>query len=131
MLKIFLHSYRIRLKEFRKTYNILAVSIILMLGINVILTFVNKPLYLILPNPNKHFVYEYHFIKELSHLLKDKNVNRIMSDNKELLLRLKFYKITQGNDYFISTKEFFNFDERLSIDYHGRELYIVYLKKLK
>ena len=66
MLKTFFHSYRVRLKEFRLNYNILAILIVMMLSINVVLTFINKPVYLILPNPSKHFVYQYHFIKELS-----------------------------------------------------------------
>ena len=65
MLKIFFHSYRVRLKEFRQTYNIIAVLIVLMLLINIVLTFINKPLYLVLGNPTKHFVYQYHFAKEL------------------------------------------------------------------
>lgn len=131
MLKTFLHSYRVRLREFRKTYNLLAILIIFMLTLNVVLTFVNKPLYMFLPNPNKHFVYQYHFVKELAYMLKERNITGIASDNKELLLRLKFYKIFEGEDYYISTKEFYNFDERLAISYHERELYVVYIKKLK
>ena len=91
MLKTFFHSYRVRLKEFRTKYNILAFLIVLMLSINVILTFVNKPLYLILPNPNKHFVYQYHFIKELVEELSNRGVTNISTDNNELALRLKFY----------------------------------------
>ena len=42
MLKTFLHSYRVRLKEFRKIYNILAILIVGMLSLNVIFTFVNN-----------------------------------------------------------------------------------------
>lgn len=64
-------------------------------------------------------------------MLKDRNINEITSDNRELLLRLRFYKIIEGENYYLSTKEFYNFDERLAISYHGRELYVVYLKKLK
>jgi hypothetical protein len=39
MLKTFLHSYRIRLKQFRKVHNIIAILIIGMLALNVIFTF--------------------------------------------------------------------------------------------
>lgn len=131
MIKTFLHSYRVRLKEFRKTYNILAIVTVSMLLINVILTLVNKPLYLVLPNPTKHFVYQYHFIEELSNELKKKNINGLTSFDKELMLRLKFYGLQEGDNYFISSKEFYNYDEKISIKYYNKELFIVYLKKLK
>lgn len=131
MIKTFLHSYRVRLKEFRKTYNILAIVTVSMLLINVILTLVNKPLYLVLPNPTKHFVYQYHFIEELSNELKKKNINGLTSFDKELMLRLKFYGLQEGDNYFISSKEFYNYDEKISIKYYNKELFMVYLKKLK
>lgn len=130
MLKTFLHSYRVRLKEFRKIYNILAILIIGMLSLNVIFTFVNKPLYILLPNQTKHFVYQYHFIKELSKELKNRNIDNLTGDN-ELLLRLKFYGINQGEDYYISMKDFYNYDEKITIKYYERELFVVYVKKLK
>ncbi|MGD9625825.1 MAG: hypothetical protein AB7U51_14350 [Arcobacter sp.] len=130
MLKTFLHSYRVRLKEFRKIYNILAILIIGMLSLNVIFTFVNKPLYILLPNQTKHFVYQYHFIKELSKELKNRNIDNLTGDN-ELLLRLKFYGINQGEDYYISMKDFYNYDEKITIKYYERELFVVYIKKLK
>ena len=95
MVKMFLHSYRVRLKEFRTNYNIAAILIVVMLGINVVFTFVNKPLYLIIQNPQKHFVYQYHIAKELSNELKNRDINNIILDDKDLLLRLKFYEIEE------------------------------------
>jgi hypothetical protein len=131
MLKTFFHAYRVRLKEFRRSYNIIAILIITMLSLNVILTFVNKPLYLILPNPTKHFVYKYNFIKELSKELKKRNINQITCLDEELLLRLKFYNINKGEDYFISTTSFYNYDEEIIIEYYGKKLFIAYVKKIK
>jgi len=130
MLKTFFHSYRIRLKEFRQTYNIIAILIVGMLIINVVLTFINKPLYLVLGNPTKHFVYQYHFVKELSDELKKRNINNITCSDKELQLRLKFYNITEGEEYYISTRLFYNFDEKIIIKYYNKELLDVYVKKL-
>lgn len=130
MLKTFLHSYRVRLNEFRKTYNILALLIIGMLSLNIILTFINKPLYIFLPNPTKHFVYQYHFAKELAKELKNEKIDGLIGDD-ELILRLRFYGINSGESYYISTKSFYNYDKRISIKYYGRELYVVYLKKLR
>ena len=131
MLKTFFHSYRVRLKEFRTKYNILAFLIVLMLSINVILTFVNKPLYLALPNPNKHFVYQYHFIKELVEELSSRGITSITTDDQELALRLKFYHINKGNDYFLTLKNYDYPSERISIKYYGKEVFVAYLIKLK
>ena len=131
MLKIFFHSYRVRLKEFRGNYNIVAVLIIIMLALNVILTFVNKPLYNVLPDPTKHFVYQYHFIKELSAELKKRNINEITTLDEELALRLKFYNIRKGERYFISLKEFYNYDEKIAIEYYDKELFKVFIKRIK
>ena len=131
MLKMFFHAYRVRLKEFRRNYNILAGLVIVMLTINLILTFVNKPLYLILPNPSKHFVYQYHFVKELAEELKNRGINSITTDNEELALRLKFYNIDNGDDYFLSLKNYNYQSERISIKYYGKELFVAYLIKLK
>lgn len=131
MLKTFFHSYRVRLKEFRTKYNILAFLIVLMLSINVILTFVNKPLYLILPNPNKHFVYQYHFIKELVEELSSRGITSITTDDQELALRLKFYHINRGDEYFLTLKNYDYPSERISIKYYGKEVFVAYLIKLK
>ena len=130
MVKMFLHSYRVRLKEFRTNYNIAAILIVVMLGINVVFTFLNKPLYLIIQNPQKHFVYQYHIAKELSNELKTREINNIVLDDKDLLLRLKFYEIEEGNDYYLSTKEFYNYDDKISIYYYEKELFTIYIKKL-
>jgi hypothetical protein len=131
MLKMFFHAYRVRLKEFRRNYNILAGLVIIMLTINVILTFVNKPLYLILPNPSKHFAHQYYFVKELAEELKNRGINSIITDNEELALRLKFYNIDKGDDYFLSLKNYNYQSERISIKYYGKELFVAYLIKLK
>lgn len=131
MLKMFFHSYRVRLKEFRTKYNIFAFLVILMLLINVFLTIFNKPLYIFLPNPTKHFVYKYHFVKELAQELKNRDINEITIADKELLLRLRFYDIYEGDKYYISTQEYYNYEQKISINYHEKELLNIYLTKLK
>ena len=131
MLKTFFHAYRVRLKEFRTNYNILVGLVIMMLSINVVLTFINKPLYLILPNPSKHFVHQYHFVKELAEELSKRDIKTITTDNEELALRLKFYNIDKGDDYFLTLKNYDYPSERISIKYYGKELFVAYLIKLK
>ena len=131
MLKTFFHAYRVRLKEFRTNYNILGILVIIMLSINVILTFVNKPLYLILQNPSKHFVYQYHFVKELAEELSNRGIKSVTTDSIELALRLKFYKIGQGDDYFLTLQNYNYPSEKISIKYYGKEVFVAYLIKLK
>ncbi len=130
MLKTFFHAYRVRLKEFRTNYNILVGIVIMMLSINVVLTFINKPLYLVLPNQTKHFVYEYHFVKELAEELKKRGIKNIRTDNEELALRLRFYNINRGDDYLLTLKRYESQSERISIKYYGKEVFVAYLIKL-
>lgn len=131
MLKTFFSAYRVRLKEFRKSYSLLVFLVVSMLSVNVILTFINKPLYLVLPNPTKHFVYEYHFIKELVDELSKRGVTNLSTDSNELALRLKFYNIEKGEDYFLTQKKCDEPCEKISINYFGKEVFVAYLLKLK
>lgn len=130
MMVIFFHAYRVRLKEFRRNYNIFAYFVLFFLFLNVLFTFVNKPLYLILDKPTKHFANEYHFAKELANELKSRGVENIVTSDKILALRLRFYKIGDKEDYFLSSHEFYNYDEKIVITYFGKEMLTFYLKKL-
>lgn len=130
MIKGFFHSYRVRLKEFRKNYNIVVSLVVIMLALNVLLTIVNKPLYVYLANPKKHFVYKYHFAKEIANELKSKNINNIFSEDDELILRLKFYGIEKGNKYYISEDKINEFDELIDIKYKHIKILNLYIKKI-
>ncbi|OCL84471.1 glycosyltransferase family 39 protein [Arcobacter porcinus] len=130
MMKIFLHSYRVRLKEFRKNYNIFIYIVLFFLFLNILLTFVNKPIYLLLDRANKHFVYEYHFAKEIAEELKKREMTNVVSPDKHLLLRLRFYKIEEYPDYFISQEAFYNYDEKITIKYYNKDIVNIYVKKL-
>jgi len=130
MLRSFFHSYRIRLDEFRRNHKIGVFLVISMLILNVSLTIINKPLYLILPNIKKHFVYKYHFAKELAYELKKRNIKYVYCDDRELLLRLKFYGIEEGNGYYISLNKFDEYNEKITIKYYNKELLDLFLLKL-
>ncbi len=129
MLKAFYHSYRVRLKRFRLGHSIMFSIVMFMLILNAGLTFFNKPLYLILEKPKRHFVYKYHFAKEIANELKKRNINFISSDNEELILRLKYYDLQEGNRYFISDKKIKNFDDSIILKYKNKELYKIYIQK--
>lgn len=130
MLKSFFHAYRVRLNEFRRNHKLAAILVLIMLLLNVTLTIINKPLYLVLPNPKKHFVYQYHFAKEISHELKKRKINYIYSDDEELLLRLKYYGIKSGNKYFLTLNKNDYYQDSFIISYYGKELLTIYIVKM-
>ncbi|XPV69180.1 MAG: glycosyltransferase family 39 protein [Halarcobacter sp.] len=131
MVRIFLHTVRVRLPQFRSRHYKVATITFFVLFLNVVLTIYNKPLYLVLDNPRKHFAYQYDFIKDISIYLKKYSINKVTSEDKKLLLRLKFYGIKSGGDYYITTKPLSNFSKRIRIKYNGKDIYSLYIKKLK
>ena len=131
MLKMFYHSYRIRLSIFRKKHYIAAIIVLSMLLINCILTIVNKPLYLFLPNEKKHFAYKYHFAKEIAAELKEHGVRKVNVYDERLQLRLKYYGIEKSNDYYLLKRKYDNYKNLISISYYNKELIQLYLYEKK
>lgn len=129
MIKLFFHSLRVRLKQFRRRHYLLTSITLFILSINVLLTLYYKPLYLFMEEPKKHFAYKYNFVKELAQKLKEKNINYINSEDEKLLLRLKFYGIEEGNKYYLTTKEQYFYDLKIEIDYLNKVLFTTYLIK--
>ena len=129
MIRIFFHTLRLRLPQFRYRHKNTAIIILIILLINVSLTLFNRPLYLLIENPKKHFAYDYNFAKEIAKELKANNINKIQTNDKELLLRLKFYNIEKGQEFFISTKEQYFYDLKIPIKYLGKELLTIYIVK--
>jgi len=127
MLRIFLHTLRVRLPQFRYRHYYVLVIVLSVLFINVFLTIFNKPIYLLLDNPKKHFIYKYNFAKEIAQELKINHINKIQSDDEQLLLRLKFYGIQSGNEYFITTQKPNYFNKELTIQYFGKTLINIYV----
>lgn len=102
VVKYFFHTLRVRLPRFRhRHYNISYLAIFLLL-VSVTIILFNKPLYLLIKNPDDHFAYKYHFADEIAQQLKENNINYINSDDYELENRLKFYGVKEGDKYFIT-----------------------------
>jgi hypothetical protein len=101
-VKIFLNSYRVRLPQFRSKHKIALRLSILVLFINTSILLYNKPLYLYLDKPNKHFLYNYNFAEDIANKLKEKNIYKINTFDEDLRLRLKFYGIQSGGDKYLS-----------------------------
>ncbi|WP_419765783.1 MAG: ArnT family glycosyltransferase [Arcobacter sp.] len=131
MLKLFMHSLRVRLPEFRKThYNIVKVTLFL-LFVNTFLLIYNKPIYLFLNNPQKHFAYDYHFAKEIANTLKDNNINNVKIYDRKLQKRLEFYGIKKGEEYLVSLYNPTNYDYKFTINYFEKELLDIYVYKIE
>ncbi|MEA2050878.1 MAG: hypothetical protein U9O56_09140 [Campylobacterota bacterium] len=127
MIKLFMHSIRVRLKEFRSKHYKMAIVVLSVLVLNFLLFICNKSLYMIIQNPKKHFAYDYHIAKELSLELKKRNIYKISSNDKELMLRLKFYGISEDFSIYITSNKVDNFDDKISINYYNKNIIDFYL----
>jgi hypothetical protein len=89
----FFSSYRVRLRAFRGQYRVLIVVGFSVLVFHFFLLLLNKGLYLFLDDPQQHFAYNTHIVKELSGELKAKGIACASANNRNLQERLKFYGI--------------------------------------
>ncbi|MEA3512294.1 MAG: glycosyltransferase family 39 protein [Campylobacterota bacterium] len=127
MTKLFIHSLRVRLKEFRKPHIYVLRIAIGVLLFNFILFVYNKPLYLVLDEPNKHFAYKYNIAKELSLELKGLNINSLHTNDEEMKLRLLFYGIGYSNDKFLTSNNVNIADFTIPINYYGKTINTFYI----
>jgi len=91
-------SYRVRLKKFRGKYKTIFIISFVFLILNALIVFFNKELYQFIEKPKKHFAYKMHVAKELSQILKEKDINCVSAD-KKMSKRLKFYGIDKCTTY--------------------------------
>ena len=104
----FFKSYRIRLKQFRKNFNIMLNISIGFLMLVFLATCFNSIFYLLLEKPHRHFAYKQHFTKELAKKLKMMNIKQLNIIDEKLALKLKFYNISNNKSSHLklSNKEF-------------------------
>lgn len=131
MVKLFMNSIRIRLKEFRFKYYAVAFFALVMLGFNFLFFVFNKTIYILLENPKKHFAYNYHIAKELSEKLKGLGIKQIDVSDKRLQKRLKFYNIIDGSDYRLSRFKVNDDSKKISIAYHNTTVAQYYIIPIK
>lgn len=127
-VKVFFNSYRVRLPQHRKYHNFIFGTVFLFLTLNLAISYFNKPLYLIMEDPSKHLAYKYHIAKDLADILKEKDINNLYIEDKELALRLKFYGIEDGGAYKLTHSKFKKTDyEKINIKYYGKIVKSFYL----
>jgi len=127
MVKLFLHSYRIRLRDFRKKHIIFVRIMFLVLFINIYLLLFNKVLYVFMQNPTEHFAYKYHGIQELAIKLKSFGIKKVICDDKNLQKQLDYYGVTYGNQFYITTEEKANVYKKITINYFNKDIKNYYL----
>ena len=119
----FVSSYRVRVKEFRKTYRLIFGLSLIFLLLNATIVFFNKELYRYIDNPKKHFAYNMHVAKKLAQKLKKKHMDCVKTDYK-MQLRLKYYGIEECDDVHLnelSLKKAKSSD--VTISYSGKAIY--------
>jgi len=129
MVRIFLSSYRVRIPELRSWHKLFFTIVFSSLIINFILIYFNKPLYLFLSNPTKHFTYRYDFAKKIAKRLKDMQINSIYVEDKYLALRLKFYGIKSAKKYQLTSYKTKN-SKNVTISYYDKPVFQVYVSKI-
>jgi len=130
MVKTFLSSYRIRLREFRKQYRILLIVGMGFLLLSTLSIFLNKYLYLFISNPSSHFVYKNHIAKELAIELKKMDIPAVITRNERLQLRLRFYGIKKSYEINLAKKIPSLKSQSVTISYIGVETAKYYVTKL-
>jgi hypothetical protein len=130
MVYSFFNSYRIRLPEFRKTHKTVFTLVMVTLILNTVITFFNKPLYLLMDNPKKHFAYEQHFTKELVDILRSKKIDAVRCVDPSLQNKLRFYGIGYGEGYTLLKNEPADRRyERIDLEVLGKVIETYYLIK--
>jgi 4-amino-4-deoxy-L-arabinose transferase-like glycosyltransferase len=130
MVKTFISSYRIRLREFRKQYRLLLMVGMSFLVLSTITIYMNKFLYLVVPKPSKHFVYNNHIVKELSVELKKMGIEGVSTQDRRLQLRLKFYGIEEDAKSRLYIRKPLKEAKNVTIRYIGVEAAEFYVTKL-
>ena len=130
--QIFIHSYRIRLRIFRKRYKFIFIIAFVFLVVNALIVFFHKEFYFILSNPKKHFAYNMDIASPLAKKLKKINIRCITVENdKDMQLRLQFYGIDKCSAYMMQEVSFQ--DEKnvnVTICYKNKILYKANVTKL-
>jgi len=95
MVRYYLHSYRVRLKPFRKFYKLLFAVLLGSLLIFDVLLFVNTH------TPAKKLTENYYVIKPMIKLLRKEKIDNLYSNNRYLMEVLKFYGFKEGKSFYI------------------------------
>lgn len=100
LIQVLMASYRVRLPQFRLKYNILIECSLIFLCLCYLIIIFNPLVYLVLKNPDSHFVNNYHEAKDIARELKKLGITHIKTA-PNLQIRLQFYGIQNSNTIFL------------------------------
>lgn len=132
-MQMFIRSYRVRLKEFRKRYKVLFVVAFVMLLLNECTLLFNSYLYIVIENPKELFTNKVHVAKELARELAENNITCINLRNQGMQSRLKFYGINKcrlEKVWFKESKEKDKVYQKVTVNYHKRKVYEINVSKI-
>lgn len=130
MVKTFLSSYRIRLRQFRSGYRTLLSVGVSFLLLSTVSIYLNKYFYLFIKDPSNHFVYNNHIAKELAQALKISGIEGVSTSDKRLQLRLSFYGINEDNCTILYEREPEETSENVTIRYVDEDVASFFVTKL-
>lgn len=129
-MQTFYHSYRIRLRPFRKRYRLLFTLAMATLVINAAAVFFNKAAYLLLDEPSRYFAYRTHVARELAEGLKAEGITCAhFPDDRRMQLRLRFYGIENCPGTVLSRRKE-NGDHNVTIRYYNMPITTFYVSKI-
>jgi len=121
--KLFIHSYRVRLKRYRTGYRLIFISSLFLLMVNTLAVLFNKTLYHYIDNPHKHFAYKMDIAKSLSLKLKKMGIKCVATDN-DMQLRLRFYEIDRCEQNILQEKSNKAKDKaNVTVRYNNKTIY--------
>lgn len=125
----FLHTYRIRLREFRGRYRWLFYTALAILLLNTVAVFFNTYGYQWLKKPTHHFAYPMHIAKDFATELKKNGIRCIDAQDNEMQLRLHFYGIGLCPHVCLS-EDRKKGAKKVTICYNGKTVYKKYVTKI-
>lgn len=129
MVRTFFASYRIRIGKNKRVYKIGFIVLVSSLFLSFLISFFNRPLYMLIDDKSKHFAYKYHVAKELALKLKSIGATECTVLDQEMALRLRFYGISRGSDYIVSQRPLKN-SKKVSIVYSNSKVADFYVTKV-
>lgn len=130
MVRLFIHSLRVRLKEFRTLHYIMIRITLGVLLVSFLLFIFNKSFYLFLKDPESHVANAHYVVKELADELKELNIEGVSTKDMSLALRLKFYGIKENKNMLLSEDKVGLNDREINIMYKHKLIKKYYLIKV-
>ncbi|WP_353662935.1 hypothetical protein [Hydrogenimonas sp. SS33] len=97
MVKLFFHSYRVRLPQFRKRYFFLASVVLAVLVLNTLILLFHKPLFLVMKEPRHHFAAPFYLPYWCAEALKEEGITAVHVAKRKRQEQLRYYGIADSN----------------------------------